>query len=172
MRRYSSDFRSINVPLRDGPIQMAYLSRPDECRVDQPRVYAHTVRQWIDRQPMRHTSTLAAAVELNRSIVPDVNVSSRCSQEFHLGWLIVGPKYAIPPTYRAVAVGDLRRRNIDFEPNRRAVAGSLYHAVSVKDPHRQRLARAPFHRVMVGRVEIGAACPSAPTRAATISASS
>lgn len=29
---------------------------------------------------------------------------------------------------------------------------------------------APSHRVFVGRVEIGAACPSAPMRAATFSA--
>ena len=98
-------------------------------RIQQPRIHAHARLRLVDGRPVRNTTALAAAVELEHPVVAlvDLRGAARFALDADLGGGVVGPEGAIAPADGAVAGIKVWRGGRDGEVDEAAVAGSREH---------------------------------------------
>ncbi|CAA9478091.1 MAG: hypothetical protein AVDCRST_MAG12-1328 [uncultured Rubrobacteraceae bacterium] len=120
--------RSVEVPLGVRAVEVAQAGDGEHLRGHEARVDAHPLGPATGGGPVRDAAANPAAVEPDGPVVPHVDVGGRVGgQQAHLVRRVVGPQDAIAAAYRAVALRDLRRRGVDLQANRTAMARSLHH---------------------------------------------
>ena len=119
---------SVEVLLSIGAVEVPDARLRQYLRRHQASVHAHPVVPSVNRRPMGDAPARWAAMELDRPIIPRIDVCERvCGDQAHLREQIVSPQHAIPTADGAVAIRDLYRRGVDLQRDSAAMTGCFDH---------------------------------------------